>query len=311
MSIASIFTFRLCSPIRIRQCVAIGLAMGLIVSSARTQTTPRPITIAVLDFGDTPLGKAVSQRFAASLASISGISLADPDLVRAAARGAHYRGSLNMSLTEARDLGAAIGCDFYVIGDAQTLRRSPSTGPAYFESYASLFVVSARTGKLISWERPSFEVTAAEAAERQLLEQLSRDETRRRYLLVIQKAKKDERHEREIAVERNTPVIEEVADETSDDRQSLRPPRPYRRLRPAYPDTAARAEAEATVDVLVDLDNQGEVTRVDVARWAGFGLDEATVNTVRQMHFFPAVRDRVAIPIRVLLRYNFRIPTQK
>ena len=36
--------------------------------------------------------------------------------------------------------------------------------------------------------------------------------------------------------------------------EGLRLPRPYRRLVPAYPETAARAEAEATVDVLVDLD---------------------------------------------------------
>jgi protein TonB len=85
-------------------------------------------------------------------------------------------------------------------------------------------------------------------------------------------------------------------------------PRPYRRLIPAYPESAGRAEAEATVDVLVDLDASGEVVRVEIARWAGFGLDQATVDTVRQLHFFPAMRDGVAIPIRVLLRYNFRKP---
>ena len=58
--------------------------------------------------------------------------------------------------------------------------------------------------------------------------------------------------------------------------------------------------------MLVELDKEGEVGHVEVARWAGFGLDEATVNTVRQMHFFPALRDGAPIPIRVLLRYNFR-----
>ena len=289
----------------------IGLGLCLLVSTAMGQTSPRPITVAVLDFGDTSMGKLVAERFTTMVASLPGVSVVDRDLGRAAASGARYRGSLNMSLEEARDLGAAIGCDFYVLGDAQTLRRSPSIGPAYFESYASIFLVSARTGKLISWERPSFEVATAEPAGRLLLEQIGKDETRRRYSIAIQKAKEDERHEREIAVERNTPVIDEVADENSDDKQSIRPPRPYRRLRPAYPDTAARADAEATVDVLVELDKNGEVTRVDVARWAGFGLDEATVNTVRQLHFFPALRDQVAIPIRVLLRYNFRKPTQK
>jgi TonB family protein len=85
-------------------------------------------------------------------------------------------------------------------------------------------------------------------------------------------------------------------------------PRPYRRLIPPYPESAAAAEAEATVDVLVDLDADGEVTRVEVERWAGFGLDEATVKTVRRLHFFPAMRNGVAVPLRVLLRYNFRKP---
>jgi TonB family protein len=285
-----------------------GLALGicLLVSTAEAQINPRPTTVAVLDFSDTSIGKLASEKFTATLASLPGMSVVDRDLSRAAARGARYRGSLNMSLEEARDLGAAIGCDFYVIGDANTLRRSPSTGPVYFESYASIFVVSARTGKLISWERPSFEVTTAAVAERLLLEQLAKDETRRRYLNALQKAQEDEGHEREIAFERNTPIIEEAMDEDKGDGQSLRPPRPYRSLRPAYPDSAARADAAGTVDVLVDIDKEGEVTHVGVARWAGFGLDEATANTVRQLHFFPATRDGIAIPIRVLLRYNFR-----
>jgi len=79
-------------------------------------------------------------------------------------------------------------------------------------------------------------------------------------------------------------------------------------LKPPYPETAARAEVEATVDVLVDIDARGEVGRVEIARWAGYGLDQAVIDTVRQLHFFPAIRDGTAIPMRVLLRYNFRKP---
>lgn len=67
---------------------------------------------------------------------------------------------------------------------------------------------------------------------------------------------------------------------------------------------------QATVDVLVDLDAAGEVTRVEIARWAGFGLDQATVDNVRRMHFFPAMRNGTAVPLRVLLRYNFRSPAK-
>jgi len=78
--------------------------------------------------------------------------------------------------------------------------------------------------------------------------------------------------------------------------------------KPPYPESAARAEVEATVDVLVDIDARGEVGRIEIARWAGYGLDQSVLDTVKQMHFFPAMRNRVAIPMRVLLRYNFRKP---
>ena len=149
----------------------------------------------------------------------------------------------------------------------------------------------------------------ASAAEKLLNSELSGFEIQRRLGLAVHRAFEDERGQRELTTAEQVPVIEAAPD---DDRsaaaEGLRLPQPYRRLVPHYPETAARAEAEATVDVLVDLDAGGEVTRVEVARWAGFGLDEATVETVRRLHFFPAMRDGVAIPIRVLLRYNFRKP---
>lgn len=204
-------------------------------------------------------------------------------------------------------MGAAIGCDFYLIGDAQTIRRSPSTGPYYFEAYASIFMVSARSGNLVLWERPSFDAPSAQAAEQLLFSQIDNAQMHRHYLLALRRAQEDERTQRQTAIERDIPVIAEAPAEANE-QSGLRLPRPYRRLRPVYPDSAARADAEGTVDVLLDLDKEGEVTNIQVARWAGFGLDEATVNTVRQLHFFPALREGVPIPMRILLRYNFRKP---
>ena len=98
----------------------------------------------------------------------------DSDRARAAANGVGYSGSLNMTLEDARNLASAIGCDFFVIGIAQTLRRSPSNAPVYFESYTSLFLVSARTGKLAFWERQEYCSTTAIEAERTLLNALVR-----------------------------------------------------------------------------------------------------------------------------------------
>lgn len=275
------------------------------------QTSTRPTTLAILDFGDSTFARLASDKLAASFKRETNLAVLDRDQVRAAARGAAYAGSINLSLDEARDLGAVLACDFFVLGDAQTLRRSPSTGPVYFESYASVFVVSARTGRLIQWERPSFKGPTASVAEQALLAHLSNGDAQSSYTKSIQRAREDERGERELTTTAQIPIIEAAPDdEKIAAAEGLRLPRPYRRLIPPYPETAANAEAEATVDVLVDLDANGEVTRVEVARWAGFGLDQATVDTVRKLHFFPAMRNGVAIPIRVLLRYNFRKPAK-
>lgn len=279
--------------------------------SARQQTPTRPLTLAVLDFGDPTLGRLAADQLASNLKREASVIVLDRDQVRAAARGAGYTGSMNLSLGEARDLGAALGCDFFVLGDAQTLRRSPSSGAVYFESYASIFLVSARTGRLTTWERPNFTAETPAAAERLLLSELTGFELRRRFELIAKRTQEDERGERALTVDQQTPVIEAAPD---DDKvaaaEGLRLPRPYRRFLPPYPETAARAEVEATVDVLVDVDATGEVMRVEVARWAGFGLDQATVDTVRRLHFFPAMRNGVAVPLRVLLRYNFRKPAK-
>lgn len=275
------------------------------------QTVERPVTIAILDFGDSKFARLASERLASYLKQETGIAVLDRDQVRAASRGVGYAGSINLSRNEARDLGAALGCDVLILGDAQTLRRSPSTGPVYFESYASIFVASARTGRLIRWERPNFSGATPAIAEQALLAELSSSHADPRYVISIRRAQADERSDRELSLDDDVPIIEEAPDDDkSGAAAGLRLPRPYRRLTPTYTDSAARAETEATVDVLVDLDANGEVTRVEIARWAGFGLDEATVDTVRRLHFFPAMRNGVLIPIRVLLRYNFRKPTK-
>lgn len=270
----------------------------------------RSATLAILDLGDSTFGRTTADRLQSGIKSAAAVPTLDRDQVRTAARGVGYSGSFNLSIKDARDLGAALGSDFLILGDAQTIRRSPSTGSIYFDSYASVFLVSARTGQLVTWERPNFRAANAADAERLLLAELSKTEFLNRLAAAIHRAAEDEQGARELKpIDDQVPLIEEAPD---DDKiaaaQGLRLPRPYRRFLPPYPETAALAEAEATVDVLVDIDADGEVSHVEVARWAGFGLDQATVDTVRRLHFFPAMKNGVPIPIRVLLRYNFRKP---
>ena len=264
------------------------------------------MNVAALDFGETATGQRAAEKFRTALAANADLSVADQDESRAAARGAGYAGSLNLTLDEARDLGSALGADFYLLGDAQTLRRSRSDRPAYFEAAAAVFLVSARTGRLIMWERPSAEEATPEAAERRLLAELEKRAAS--YADALRAAASRERDERALAIEHRVPLIEDAPADESPAAAGLRLPAPYRRLQPIYPETAARAGVEAVVDAQVEVDAAGEVSRVEVVRWAGYGLDEATVNTIRQLHFRPATRDGSPVALRVLLRYNFRRP---
>lgn len=297
---------RIHSPTWKHLAVATFLAF-LICPAVNAQINARPIEIAVIGFGDSETARKVTEQIGQSFASQ--FRIIDSDRARAAANGVGYNGSLNLTLEEARNLASAIGCDFFFTGVADTLRRSPSNSPVYFESYASLFLVSARTGKLVFWERQEFRRPTAIEAERTLLNALSAAPTRERYQSTIRRIAEEERNFRATAIDRTAPVIELMPDaETS---SNVRAPRPFRRPKPAYPDAAAHDRVEATVDVLVDIDANGKVGQIEIARWAGYGLDESVINTVKQIDFFPAMRDGVAIPMRVLLRYNFRKPPQQ
>jgi TonB family protein len=284
------------------------LLFVLFVSNAQAQTN-QPAVLSVLDFGSTAIAKQATDTLRTKLRATGDITLVDSDLSRAAAKGIGYTGSLNLTVSEARDLGAALASEFYILGDAQTLRRSSFEAPVYYESYCSIFLVSARTGRLLLWERPSFERPLATAAEGKLSQYLADDALSRRLLDIIKKTRDEERMQRTVLTASAEAVIEEAPeDEKAAEVQGIRTPRPYRRLRPEYPQTAARADAEATVDVVVDVAADGEVGDVQIVRWAGFGLDESTIATVRQLHFFPAMKNGTPIPMRVLLRYNFRKP---
>jgi TonB family protein len=288
----------------------------LLVIATAVVTQAKPSRIAVLDFGAGVTARRAAEVIRETFRAPSHeptpsekeFEIVDRDQARVAAAGIGYSGSLNLSLSEARDLGAALGCDFFFLGDAQTLRRSPSEGPVYYESYTAIFLVSARTGRLLLWEKPSARSSTPQAAERALLEQLATPDWLSRYQLGIRRALKDERAERAQALENSTPVIEVMADESSETENRTRPPRPFRRVKPEYTQAAALTEVEAIVDALVDVDEKGEIIRIAIARWAGYGLDQSVIDTVKQMHFFPAMRNGVAIPMRVLLRYNFRKP---
>lgn len=280
-----------------------------VTSVGAQQASARRTSVAVLSVSDVSTGPRAADKLTNALSADAELAVADADASRAAATGAGYSGLLNLTLAEARDLGLALGCDFYLLCDARVQRRSPSARAPYFEAYASVFLVSTRTGRLVMWERPSFEAATPEAADKLLLASLAQSAARYREAMGAAEAR--ERDERAQALEHRAPLVEDVPAEGSAAAEGLRLPAPYRRLQPAYPESAQSVGAEGTVDVEVEIDASGEVGRASVVRWAGYGLDESAINTVRQLHFRPAMRDGVAVPLRVLLRYNFRRPPKE
>src|SRR2546425_5158047 len=86
---------------------------AIMTTAAAAQSGPRRVSVAFLNFGDGAIAHSVLERLSASLTALTELSVVDREQARMAARGIGYTGSLNMTLQEARDLGAAIGCDYY------------------------------------------------------------------------------------------------------------------------------------------------------------------------------------------------------
>jgi TonB family protein len=203
----------------------------------------------------------------------------------------------NMTTEESKIAGAAIGCDFLLLVKSENQRRNSFAKKEYFESYAAVYAVSSRTGRLVFWKLQSFEAAAAAAAEKQLFG--STDQLAGEIFERLSKIAKEELTEK-------TARLEEIPDPDSAAAKNFRSPLPYRRLSPQYTPLANLYSITATVDIEVDFDETGRILRTEIVRWAGYGLDESVTETVRRMNWRPATRDGKPLPIRVLLRYNFK-----
>ncbi len=261
-----------------------------------------PVRLAVIDFvGDD--GLEVSARLRQSVTSE--FELLDDDLVRAATLGAGYLGNLNLSRDEARALGQSLGCDFFVLGKTLTTRRltGASGEQAYFESLAGLFLVETRTGKLILFSFESAKLET-EAASKEKLKNII-TQAWPRYAETMIAARK--RHAE--AVENFQPLppaVEVLTDDLA--ATGIQQPFFYQRLKPEYTEQADLAGITATVELEAVFREDGTVGDVDVVKWAGFGLDESAVATVKKLRFKPAERDGKKLTLQGLVRYNFRRP---
>lgn len=203
----------------------------------------------------------------------------------------------NLSSGQTKNLGTRIGCNFIVLIKIDTLRRSSFERSEYYESSAAIYLVSSRTGRLVFWTLKKFEEDTPQLAKTNLFASIPKlsDEIETQ----IEITNRRELNEEDIS-------IEEVPISDSLNSKNVRPPLPFRRLKPKYTQLASLYNVVATIDALVDIDAEGNVGRIEIVRWAGYGLDESVEATVRKMNWRPADRNGKKIPMRILLRYNFK-----
>lgn len=233
------------------------------------------------------LAAEISERVADSVRVI------DASLAESAFRSVSVEDVFNLSADRSKQIGRVIGSDYFLFVRSRIQRRSALARNDYYEAYAVLYLISSRSGRLVFWRLKNAEAATPEAAAEALLKSVPT------VAAEIVNAFKSVRLEPE-----NN--IEQVPPEDSPAAKNLKPPIPFRRIKPDYTRLAYLYDVRATVDAEVDIDTEGNVIRVAVVRWAGYGLDESVADAIRKMNWRPATRNGKTLPMRVLLRYNFK-----
>ncbi|MCB1024238.1 MAG: energy transducer TonB [Acidobacteria bacterium] len=203
----------------------------------------------------------------------------------------------NLSTEDAVKFGESVGSNYFLLLRTDTLRRTSFEREAYFESYITFFLVSCKTGKLLSWKFYKFEEDSPGASEKKLLDSLGS---------YVSELTKTIRENNRIGPDDEAAGSKfEIAPEPAGS-NDLRPPMPYLRKKPEYTKIAGIYDVLATVDVAVDIDQEGNLKNTEILRWAGYGLDESVLETVRSLRWRPADSGGKPLAMRVLLRYNFK-----
>ena len=247
-----------------------------------------------------PDGDDISRNFATRLEAqlAEKVRVLDDAMSEAAFLSAKAENPFNLTVSASKATGAAIGCDYFILVSSATIRRSSSKRTEYYESHAASYTVSTRTGRLVFWRLLRFEESKPQAAQNLLNDaagQLAMEIENK-----LRLAAKSEFAEPPLS------EMEEPPDDALPAAKNFRAPIPYRRIKPEYTADAFLYDIKATVDIVVDLDKNGTILRTEIVRWAGYGLDESVEKAVRTMNWRPAERNGKSLPMRILLRYNFK-----
>jgi TonB family protein len=276
---------------------SVNILLGILSSLSLAQSVPK---VALIDFS----GDSDNKLRAAVLAGVTNFEQVDGSQSRAAAHGSGYNGGLNLSRDEARDLGTSIGCDFYFLGRTWTVRRLGPSSEPYFESSTAVFLVETRSGRLLLFDLATATSPMDRAAFAEMHKLLrSRSASYAEAIKAAFQKRVEDLEKPQKPLEDEIEVLDGAVTSTS-----IAAPVFFQRLKPEYTSDAALANVTATVEVRAVFATDGKASELEVERWAGFGLDESALATVRALRFKPASRDGRAIAVRALVRYNFVKP---
>lgn len=231
------------------------------------------------------------------------VTIMDGAQSRPALAGVGYDGSTNLSNEEARRVGSALGCDFFIIGKAETLTRSEREKQSHEETLIALMIVDGRSGQLAVFDLIAEKATTTKASLQGAAKTLSARATDYVDRIVAFRAARSKIPA--LSSSADDPV-EDIPDEGSSRSVGFNPPEFLNRVKPEYTNEADRANVSATVEATAVFRRNGQVGEVEITRWAGYGLDESAARAIRQLKFKPAARDGRPVSVRAVVRYNFR-----
>ena len=231
---------------------------------------------------------------------VSGVEVLPSNLV-GAALSARNGSALNFNprCEEAQQLGAALGCDFYLQGRVLSARRVNSTHESYFEIQLSLFCIDARTGTLVGFHDFKAQGPFPEHARAEAVCEASRLATT--VVHEFQAFRKEQRSQLNDSSEDT--VLDLRSGEVPED---VTLPIFLKRPRPTTTEAARDADIEAKVEAEIVFGTTGKVEDIRIVRWAGYGLDEAVIQAIRNYAFKPATQAGSPVRIKLLAEFNFR-----
>lgn len=257
------------------------------------------LRVAVAGFAPVATGgetRGAERMLAEALSRSERVTILDRDAITVAIAG--YAVSINMSREEARRIGAAIGCDFFITGKAEAITRQAAE--PFGEALIGVMIVDGRSGQLASFDFIAEKAATTEAAMAGAMKTIAaRAAGYIEEMIAFRSA-------REKIPPRSFERIEDISEEGSPQSKGFNPPEFLSRVKPLYTDEAERADISATVEASVVFRASGEVGQIEITRWAGFGLDESAMKAIRQLKFKPATRDGQAVSVRAMVKYNFR-----